>query len=382
MSASPRVFLLTILWVLLGLNAAGVLLVGLSPRGFEFRNGVEWDDDGSGIDFVKPGLAYTETFATQETDQAEQGLTIQLALRADAQATPGFRFIAVVHSGSDQSQLLIAQWRQTIIVMNGDDYDYTRRLPRLTAAVSDYAGEPFYLVVTSDARGGTLYINGNAVDSNPDLTLRLPTDQTQGRLVLGNSVYGDKPWLGAVGGFALHRVALGEEALRRHLELWSHDRDFSGDDYGSADLSYPLSEGTDRTASDRSLNGVDLHFPRETTFIEPRFFAHDIATLALDDTTDVVINLCGFVPFGFVLIALLAERTSIPRLAALLPVCAIGLALSFGVELAQAWIPSRRSSYLDLLLNVVGTGIGGAAYAPLSRAWQRAAARSRGTPTG
>ena len=371
MSAFPRVFRRTVLPALLLLIVGSVLLVGLDPRGFEFRNGVEWNKDGSGIYFAKPGLAYTETFDTQETDQAaEQGLTIQLALRPDAPADPGFRFIAVVHSGSDQSQLLIAQWRQTIIVMNGDDYDYTRRRPRLAARVSDDAGEPFYVVVTSDARGGTLYINGDEVDSNPDLRLRLPTDQTPGRLVLGNSVYGDNPWLGEVVGFTLHRVALGGETLGRHLETWSQDRAFSGDDYGSAELSYPLSEGAGRTASDRSLNAVDLNFPREITFVAPRLFTLRIPGLTLDDTMDVVLNLCGFIPLGFVLVALFAERTSMTRLTRLAATGAIGLTLSFSVELAQAWIPSRSSSYLDLLLNVVGTGIGGAMHAPLSRAWR------------
>ncbi len=87
----------------------------------------------------------------------------------------------------------------------------------------------------------------------------------------------------------------------------------------------------------------------------------------------VVLNVCGFIPLGFLLIALLAERTAMNRPAALATACAIGFTLSFGVELAQAWIPSRSSSYLDLLLNVAGTGVGAAVYTPLSRAWQRAA---------
>lgn len=368
MSGSPRAFRLTVLWVLLALNAGGVLLVGLDPRGFEFRNGVEWAKDGTGITFGEHGLAYTEAFSTQATDQQSgRDLTIELALRPDEEADPGFHFIAVVHSGSDRSQLLIAQWRQTIIVMNGDDYDYSRRLPRLSAQVTDYEGESFYLVVTSDAGGSTLYINGKSVDANEDLTLRLPTDRNPGRLVLGNSVYGDSPWHGQLDGFALHRVAFGEETRQHHLELWLRDRSFIADQYASGDLSYPLTECSGRTASDRSMNGVDLQFPREETFVAPRLFAFGTTMLDLDDAADVLINVCGFIPLGFALIALLPKRRSVTQLPALAAACAIGFVLSFGVELAQAWIPSRSSSYLDLMLNVAGTGIGGTAFVLFSR---------------
>ena len=153
-----------------------------------------------------------------------------------------FQFIAVLHSGDDISQLLVAQWRDTIIVMNGDDYDSRQRSPKLTAAISRDVTEPLFLVVTSDVRGSALYIDGESVASRRDLTLKLPTNDAPGRLVLGNSVYGDSPWRGSIMGFALHPAALNEETLQRHLDSWRGDQGFAGNDYRSADLSYPLSE--------------------------------------------------------------------------------------------------------------------------------------------
>ncbi len=383
MSVAPSAFRVAVLWVLLAVITCGILLVGLAPRGFEFRNGAEWSDQGPGIGFTEPGLAYTKLFSSQSWDQPSQPeLTLELVLRPNEDADAGFRFIAVVHSGNDQSQLLVAQFRQTIIVMNGDDYDYSRRAPRLAARLTTQAGEPFFLAATSHEQGSTLYINGHPVDSNADQTLRLPTDSEPGRLVLGNSVYGDSPWLGEVRGFALHRVALDEETIRRHHDLWMGDVAPAGVGLAPAEIFYHFSGGTGRTAVDESLNGIDLLFPRDTAFVAPKFFAGGTAALTLDNTADVVLNLVGFVPLGFVLFALLRTRTRMAHSAAFATACVIGLTLSFGVELAQAWIPSRSSSYLDLLLNVAGTGVGAAVYTPLSRAWQRAATRSSRTSTG
>ena len=366
---SPRMSRQTILWICVALNVAGIVLAGCNPKWFEFRNGVEWAPDGDGIGFGKPGLAYTETFTTQmDTDRLTgQGLTIEIALRPEEGRFLGFRhglrFIAVVHSGDDHSQLLIAQWRQTIIVMNGDDYDNRRKSPRLTASVVNHDAGPLFLAARSDGRGTALYINGKSVATSAGLTLRLPTDDAPGRLVLGNSVYGDAPWRGTIAGFALHRVALDEDTLRHHLELWQRDQGFAGDDYASAQLAYPFSERTSRRALDRSPYGIDLKFPRETTAIAPKLFPFGIDSLRRGHPRDIIINLCGFIPLGFFLVALFAEVTPMTRLTAVGAAIAIGFTLSFGIELAQAWIPSRSSSLLDLLLNIAGSGLGGSAFA-------------------
>ena len=357
----------TILWILVGLNTGGILLAGLSTSRFEFRNDVEWASEGTGLEFGGHGLAYTETFTTQETGQTVgNGFTVEMALRPEEGPELGFRFIAVVHSGEEESQLLIAQWRHTIIVMNGDDYDNRRRSPRLTAAVSDYGAGPFFLAVRSDAIGSALYIDGELVTSRTNFALELPTDDVPGRLVLGNSVYGDSPWRGTIAGFALHPVSLNDETLKRHHELWQRDQGFAGNDYSSADLSYRFSDRSERRAAGRSASGIDLQFPREVTFVSPKLFASGIATLARNDLSDIVVNFCGFIPFGFFLAAFLGV-TPIAKLPAFAATIAIGFTMSFGIELAQAWIPSRTSSLLDLLLNVVGVGVGAVAFAVLSR---------------
>ncbi|NIP92495.1 MAG: hypothetical protein GWO24_03100 [Akkermansiaceae bacterium] len=71
---------------------------------------------------------------------------------------------------------------------------------------------------------------------------------------------------------------------------------------------------------------------------------------------DVVVNLLGFVPFGLLLAALLGRITTTGRAFTLSVV--IGMALSFGIEFLQSWIPTRSSSLVDLVLNTTGTALG------------------------
>lgn len=73
---------------------------------------------------------------------------------------------------------------------------------------------------------------------------------------------------------------------------------------------------------------------------------------------DIGLNIIGFMPFGFFLAAWL-HRTK-----HLSPGCILGISLflgfsfSLGLELTQAFLPTRDSSLMDVISNTVGTGIG------------------------
>lgn len=71
---------------------------------------------------------------------------------------------------------------------------------------------------------------------------------------------------------------------------------------------------------------------------------------------DVFTNFFAYVPLG--LLACRHFLRSAGPTAAVLSAAAAGFALSFGVEVAQAFLPSRVQSNLDLLMNTAGTALG------------------------
>jgi VanZ family protein len=120
-------------------------------------------------------------------------------------------------------------------------------------------------------------------------------------------------------------------------------------------LFYDFSKVEDGVVRDGSGNGHALQIPDGRVFVAPGF-----ADLELSPTsaTDLLINLLGFVPFGFLLSLWLSSRGNTRF--NLLVVCFCSALLSASIELSQAWIPTRDSSLLDFLLNTVGTlaGVG------------------------
>ena len=72
---------------------------------------------------------------------------------------------------------------------------------------------------------------------------------------------------------------------------------------------------------------------------------------------DVVSNLLGYLPFGFLLfVALIRSGRRTGEAAAI--ACAGGAALSFSLEVLQNYLPHRVASNVDLSLNVLGTALG------------------------
>jgi len=74
---------------------------------------------------------------------------------------------------------------------------------------------------------------------------------------------------------------------------------------------------------------------------------------------DLLTNVLAYLPLGFFGVSALAPALS--RGGAVLLVTLGGIALSFAVELAQNFLPSRIPSNVDLVMNAIGTLVGGLA---------------------
>ena len=84
------------------------------------------------------------------------------------------------------------------------------------------------------------------------------------------------------------------------------------------------------------------------------------------DWVDVVANLFFYVPLGFTAVAAWSRRPG-PR--AILWATLFGTALSYGIEVAQLYLPRRFSNWRDIILNCIGTAAG--AWIATWPVWQR-----------
>jgi VanZ family protein len=78
------------------------------------------------------------------------------------------------------------------------------------------------------------------------------------------------------------------------------------------------------------------------------------------DVEDTIINIVGFIPFGFLLTLYLRNVKGFSKGKAVLLSVILGAITSLFIELAQVLLPTRDSSALDLINNIIGSIAGSA----------------------
>lgn len=348
---------------------AGIIIMGLDPRNSLFTNHVGRVADGAGIRFQKYGIAFTQPFGpmlSAEEKGAPPDFSVEIAFTSEHLRKNGFGILFMFHDGDDDSQFLMGQWHSRIVFMNGDDYDHSKKVPRVVAEIPMPAAGAIVATLVSGAGGTRLYMNGAPVLEKKRLKLTLPDGVRRPRLVMGNSVYGDNPWEGSIHGFAVHSRALTPPEVANRHAGWDKHRDFSFAQRQGASLLYLFDETSGRNILDRSGGGRHLEAPAVVTVLKTRMLAFPTGKFRLNSILirDIVVNFIGFIPFGLVFTAILLRFPGLEGWRAAAVAGLLGFSVSLAIEIGQAWIPSRSSSLLDLLLNT-GGALSGAAVCTL-----------------
>jgi VanZ family protein len=340
----------------------GILFVGLNPKDYNFSNDVRWITDQSGIRFRKYGIAYTKPFEEiiQDALSGPNGFSIDIALKPLDYRDKGFNFILALHNGKDRSQLLLGQWRSWLILMNGDDYNHKKKTKRISFNAASLSPAPRFLTITTGSDGTHLYVDGQLFRTKKDLTLKIP-DGANSRLILGNSVYGRHPWQGDVYGLAFYGNVLSPQDAIRHHTLWSKTRSFKFSERDNPVLAYFLDEKNGVKALAHGSGGLPLEIPSRMQILQREILSSSGDALPFNRNTiqDIIINLLGFIPLGYILTATVMQRGGRYEKHAVLITLALCFMVSLLIETVQAWLPSRSSQMLDLTLNTLGALSGG-----------------------
>lgn len=338
-----------------------ILAVGLKPRGSRFANKVSWIGDQPGIRFNNIGIAYTNPFndLIKENVSDDDGFSMEIALKPAGYHKRRFRFIWALHDGKDSDQLLMGQWRSSLILMNGDDYAHIKKTKRITVNADSQSTMIRFVTITTGKEGTKVYFDGKLVRANKELTLKMPTEG-KSRLLLGNSVYGKHPWRGDVYGLALYDYPLSSQEAGFHFNSWAKVRNFSFAVNENPSLLYLFDEMKGTRALDHAGGSNHLEIPSRMKIIERKILLLPWKEFKFNRNfiTDTIINLIGFIPFGFILFASLIRFGGALEKHGVLITVAFCFSVSIALEILQAWIPSRSSQMADLVLNTLGGWIG------------------------
>ncbi|HAV65388.1 MAG TPA: hypothetical protein DCY13_23810, partial [Verrucomicrobiales bacterium] len=310
--------------------------------------------------FERRGIAHTQRFIDEDFARrlADSGFNLLLAVTPSSHGSGTFEFIASFHDGDDSSQFVLGQWRHHLILMQGDDYRHARKLPRLTVDVTDRLDQPMLITIAAGPAGTALWVNDATVDASPKLSAQLPSSGDGARLVLGNSVHARHGWRGVLHRLIMVPGALPHSEVERLARGWLDDTSLELQSGSMPLLDLRFDGPTGSVVQDQSGRGNDLVVPPRATALERSLFAWKLVPGEINRSlaVDIIVNLTGFIPFGWLLLAdpgmrrLLRGRLIMAVLA--------GFLFSLGLETVQAWIPTRSSSLLDLFLNTAGTAVG------------------------
>jgi VanZ family protein len=331
----------------------GLLLFGLWPFNFFPRNRVDWIRTGRGVHFDRYGQMYSRTpfrlSSSSGIDTRGSGFTVELWVTPQA----NYDTISTILCVCDPSQnrdLSIEQWGP-VLMMHGYFRDATSGDTLATIWMGDVGIErPAFITVTSGPEGTVLYVDGKP--RTPLIYKWLVPESYTGSLLLGHSPSGGAAWTGNVFGLAFYDRALGPSEVKAHNQIWLNGK---MEQLEGARGLYTFDEGNGRIVHNRAASSApDFLIPRrfETFRLNILEFPHPFKK---SDVKDTVINIVGFIPFGLLLTLYLRDVKGFSKGKALLLSVILGAITSLFIELAQVLLPTRDSSALDLINNVIGT---------------------------
>jgi len=219
-----------------------------------------------------------------------------------------------------------------------------------------FPGTPLFITITAGPQGTSIYLNGKLAErsSNYILTGR----DFSGQLIFGTSPFEKQTWHGAWRGLAICGAELSQSDVAAHFQKWTGGRQKELLHESVPTALYDFHEGTGDTAHDLAGVAPDLFIPKHYSVPHKAILEwpwkefHPTRSYAVD----VAVNIAGFIPFGFLLTALLwsTTRNHRPVLTAILA----GAFLSLTIELLQGYIPQRASGMTDVITNTLGTATG------------------------
>ena len=339
----------------------GVLFFGLMPKDFYFSNDVTWITEQPGIRFGRYGIAYTDPIKElmKNDDSKTNGFSIEIVLKPASYHKHGANFILGLHNEKDSDQLLMWQWLSSIIVMNGDDYDHKRKTKRIAVKLASVHPNKRFITITTGTDGTDIYLDGIVIHKKKDMILKIPEGEKT-RLILGNSVYGSHGWKGDIYGLAFYRKILSDHDVEIHFDQWFKNQKFMFLQKYKPAVLYSFDEKGGRSVFDHAGGNLDLKIPSMMQILEKRILPLKRGRFNFDSgfIKDTIINFAGFMPLGFVFIATFVKAGGFFERHGTLITVILCLTASLTIEVFQAWIPSRSSDCLDLILNTLGALLG------------------------
>ena len=351
----PAVREKSLLGVLCGIAIIAVLIATLWPFNPFPPNRISWLSEANGIRFGGPGLVVSKAPLT--TEGAEPGKSCSLELLLRPASIEGSYTILSFYTPNNPSQFLVRQWTDGLVVTH-DVVNAQNNVKRTKFDVDQafQQGKLVMLTITSGPSGTVVYLNGSQAQVFPGFTIS--QSELSGQIVMGTSAVEYQPWPGEVRGLAIYSKELTAGEVSRHYENWMGGRGFDPPDLDGAIAHYAFAEGAGSEIHSTVASGPDLEIPEYFGVPHKALLTSAVKEFEANRryVIDVLQNIAGFIPLGFILCVYLSLART--RRKAILSAAVAGAILSLVIEVLQAYIPQRVSGTTDIITNTLGSVLG------------------------
>lgn len=386
--------------ILLSLIAAG-----LWPLNFRAKNKVSWLEYRNGVNFYGQGLIVGSEIRGKGQNSPFPGksITLEIWVRPLLE-TSNLPHILTLYDGKSPDLFALGQWKSHLVIRSRMEEPIARTRDKPYREIGLQNGllknRDTFITMASGTGGTAVYVNGKRVQSHSNYNMLAALTETPLRFILGNSSTGESFWSGNIMGFAVYNRVLTPAQVFTSYHAWTGQTlPLAAADEGCLGM-YPFNE----------RQGSSIHNVTDVTdaLVIPEIFKPlQRKTLSpmrqglrwsFSYVQDIMINVIGFIPFGFFFYALLlktacrrrrltssathklfplsGEKGHDNKQPALLPenpglwtecltgaaVVIFGTGISFAIEITQAYLPTRDSSLTDVVMNAAGALLGVASY--------------------
>jgi VanZ family protein len=321
---------------------------------------VRWLTEANGISFGNAGLVISEEPLRAGENLTQPSCTLELLLRPAA--VKSLYTILSFSTPNHPGQFVVRQWTDGLLVSH-DVADDRNKIKRRKIDV-DHAfevGKVLLLTIVSGPNGTIVYKNGR--QAKFFRTFTISQSELSGQIVMGTSPVEYQPWLGEIRGLAIYSNGLTPAQVFEHYKAWTDGPGVNPSEPNTVAL-YRFTEGAGNRLHNTASAGPDLEIPKSFTVPHKAFLTSPLKEFhaTWGYVKDILLNVAGFVPLGFVVCAYLALVRSRGK-AIFFTIFAAGM-LSIAIEVLQAYIPRRVSGTTDIITNTLGATLGAALARP------------------
>ncbi len=339
------------------LAVLALLYATLWPFNPHPRNGVAWLPADSGIRFDGGGIVLTDgPLQAQAGADAEDACSVEIYLRPVTQNDAG-NFLTF-SSDENPDAILLRQWHESLLI---DRVTPARwHTPTVTLFEVDDVlrqGQLVLVTISSDSDGTTVYVDGKFARSDPHFRIR--RNELYRQIVLGISPSTFDDWKGEVHGLAIYDEKVSPAEAAAHYAGWTGASQAPRAEVRSHLLArYDFHERGGNVIHNEVASAPALTIPAHL-FIPRKAMLTSVGKQfewTANWRQDVLQNIIGFMPLGFVLCGFFALSRSRGQAILISTLC--GGFLSFSIEFLQYYIPRRDSGWTDVITNSTGTLLG------------------------